>query len=187
MTREEAINILEEVKELDDSIYQYNTKYLKALDVAIKALEQQSMPTLVLPDVDKEVESYWQMLKHPVMKHIMDETIENLPSVKQEPCEDTISRQAAIDAANKVIERDTSGNNDVVNAMIAWSAYIKSLPSVKPQTGYWILKIEDWCKWTCSKCGHTERTDIHVSLGYDFCPKCGAKMLEEPTGSESEG
>ena len=46
---------------------------------------------------------------------------------------DLISRQAAIDAANKVIERDTSGNNDVVNAMIAWSAYIKSLPSVKPQ------------------------------------------------------
>ena len=41
MTREEAIDILEEVKELDDSIYQYNTKYLKALDVAIKALEQE--------------------------------------------------------------------------------------------------------------------------------------------------
>ena len=39
MTREEAINILEEVKELDDSIYQYNTKYLEALDVAIKTLE----------------------------------------------------------------------------------------------------------------------------------------------------
>ena len=41
MTREEAIDILEEVKELDDSIYQYNTKYLKALDVAIEALEQE--------------------------------------------------------------------------------------------------------------------------------------------------
>ena len=52
---------------------------------------------------------------------------------EQEPSGDLISRQAAIDAANKVIERDTSGNNDVVNAMIAWSAYIKSLPSVKPQ------------------------------------------------------
>ena len=41
MTREETIDILEEVKELDDSIYQYNTKYLKALDVAIESLKQE--------------------------------------------------------------------------------------------------------------------------------------------------
>ena len=53
--------------------------------------------------------------------------------VKQKPWEDCISRQAVMDAADKVIERDTSGNNDVVNAMIAWSAYIKSLPPVTPQ------------------------------------------------------
>lgn len=41
MTLDEAIEILEEVKELDDSIYQYNTRYLEALDIAIKALEQE--------------------------------------------------------------------------------------------------------------------------------------------------
>jgi hypothetical protein len=63
-----------------------------------------------------------------------------IKALDQESCDvpdinvgDMISRQAAIDVANKVIERDTSGNNDVVNAMIAWSAYIKSLPSVTPQ------------------------------------------------------
>ena len=32
---------------------------------------------------------------------------------------DTISRQTAIDAADNIIERDTSGNNDVVKAMTA--------------------------------------------------------------------
>lgn len=63
---------------------------------------------------------------------------------------------------------------------------VKAIPSAEPKTGHWILKIEDWNKWICSKCGHTERTDIHVSLGYDFCPKCGANMSENPTGSESE-
>lgn len=47
---------------------------------------------------------------------------------------DCISRQAAIDAAREIIERDTSGNNDVVNAMIAWSVYIKGLPPVTPQS-----------------------------------------------------
>ena len=41
MNKEEAINILEEVKELDDSISQYNIKYLEALDMAIKALENE--------------------------------------------------------------------------------------------------------------------------------------------------
>lgn len=40
MTIEEAIDIMKEVKELDDSIYQYNTTYRKALDMLIEAVEQ---------------------------------------------------------------------------------------------------------------------------------------------------
>ena len=40
MTREEAIEILEEVRTIDDSMYQYNERYLQALDLAIKALKQ---------------------------------------------------------------------------------------------------------------------------------------------------
>jgi len=39
MTREEAIEILEEVKVLDDSMYQFNPKYMESLDMAIKALQ----------------------------------------------------------------------------------------------------------------------------------------------------
>lgn len=46
------------------------------------------------------------------------------------------------------------------------------------KTGYWILKIEDWNKWICSNCGFSERTDIHVTLGYKYCPSCGARMIE---------
>lgn len=42
--------------------------------------------------------------------------------------------------------------------------------------GHWICTIEDWNKWTCSECGFCKRTDIHVSLGYNYCPNCGAKM-----------
>ena len=38
MTYEEAADILEEVKEIDDSMYQYNSKYMEALDVAITLL-----------------------------------------------------------------------------------------------------------------------------------------------------
>ena len=41
MTIEEAIEILEEVKTIDDSMYAYNDSYLAALDMAIEALKAQ--------------------------------------------------------------------------------------------------------------------------------------------------
>jgi len=40
MTKQEAIEILEEVKELDDTMYAYNPEYMNALDMAIKALKE---------------------------------------------------------------------------------------------------------------------------------------------------
>jgi len=50
------------------------------------------------------------------------------------PYTDAISRQAAIDAADNIIERDTSGNNDVVKAMTAWKMYVEALPSAQPES-----------------------------------------------------
>ena len=44
MNKSEAIEILEEVKILDDSIYQYSKAYLEALDVAIDALKTDAIP-----------------------------------------------------------------------------------------------------------------------------------------------
>ena len=100
--------------------------------------------------------------------------------LKQEPYEDAISRQAV----NTLVDELARAISDERCCMSRGRSTatimqdILDLPPVKPQerTGHWILKIEDWNKWTCSECGYTERTDIHVSLGYDFCPKCGAKM-----------
>lgn len=40
MTPEEAIEILEEVKELDDTMYAYNPAYMNAMDMAISALKE---------------------------------------------------------------------------------------------------------------------------------------------------
>ena len=39
MTNRDAINLLDEVKILDDTMYAYNPSYLEALDMAITALE----------------------------------------------------------------------------------------------------------------------------------------------------
>ena len=46
---------------------------------------------------------------------------------------DLINRQAAIDGADAIITRDTSGNNDVVKAMTAWKSYVEALPSAQPK------------------------------------------------------
>jgi len=41
MTKEDAVNILEEIKVIDDSMYQYSEAYMTALDMAIEALREQ--------------------------------------------------------------------------------------------------------------------------------------------------
>lgn len=44
--------------------------------------------------------------------------------------------------------------------------------------GEWKTELDEfgWNKNTCTHCGYVKRTDIHVSLGWNFCPKCGADM-----------
>lgn len=42
----------------------------------------------------------------------------------------------------------------------------------------WSLADNGWADHTCSRCGYTENTDIHVSLGYNYCPNCGRKVVD---------
>ena len=96
-----------------------------------------------------------------------------IKALEQEPCNDTINREKAI---KSIKEQFSYGECYCDEYSIV--GLMNDLPLVAPnqKTGHWILTIEDWNKWTCSECGFKERTDIHVTLGYRFCPKCGAKM-----------
>jgi len=100
----------------------------------------------------------------------------------QDATSDLISRTAAIDAAEKIIERDTSGNNAVVNAMIAWSEYIRALPPAQPEPheGHWIKHIDpfDGEQYECSECGVLWEFNDGTPEDNEayFCPKCGTKM-----------
>ena len=78
MTKEEAKEILEEVKDLDDSMYQYISAYEEALDMAIKALSQEPCEDAVSRQAVKE-----QMIKYGFHAPDMTVTefIEDLPSV----------------------------------------------------------------------------------------------------------
>ena len=101
---------------------------------------------------------------------------------------DLINRQDAIDGADEIIKRDTSGNNAVVEAMKAWKAYIGNLPSAERKRGKWELSRRDenvydirgnrsWANWyRCSNCRFThEFIENHIGQ-YNYCPQCGAYM-----------
>lgn len=53
-------------------------------------------------------------------------------------------------------------------------------PSAEGKRGVaeWIWKpaSNGWADHVCSNCGFTENTDIHVSLGWRYCPQCGFYM-----------
>ena len=100
--------------------------------------------------------------------------IKALEALKQEPCEDAISRQSVYD------ELEKWDWQELYLPIHFKENIVDELPSVTPTrpTGHWIYELEDWNKWTCSECGWSKRTDIHVKLGYNYCPNCGADMKE---------
>ena len=96
--------------------------------------------------------------------------------LEQEPCEDCISRQAAIDA----IEEDKRNGNDSCFASNydaqCFKQIIKELPPVKPEQkmGRWVEHFDESGKWyECDQC----HTDWGGAVNY--CPNCGAKMEGE--------
>jgi rubredoxin len=94
---------------------------------------------------------------------------------------DLISRQAAIDAVSKALDRQTLLYGFV--RKVALDA-IKNLPTVQPERkrGHWVeIGDEPYDKWECDVCGFVidgsgcidpeEYRDV-----YKFCPNCGADM-----------
>ena len=92
-------------------------------------------------------------------------------SKKVVPCEDAVSRQAAIDA---VIKRDA-------NCGIDSAEVLKDLPSAEPErkTGRWIKDSDVAFHWKCSECGSYlfwDKTKYFLREEDKpiFCPNCGS-------------
>ena len=66
MTPEEAIEILEEIKELDDTLYAYNAAYMDALEVALFALKeiQQYREIGTVEEVEQNNRDLKQQINH---------------------------------------------------------------------------------------------------------------------------
>lgn len=105
---------------------------------------------------------------------------------EQEPCEDCISRQAAIDAVHKEFDEclvwDESGEKTANNV----EQILEELPSATPQqkTGRWIAQDIHNCHtdFKCSECDYIH-SFMHLygepTADYTYCPNCGAKMEVE--------
>ena len=97
---------------------------------------------------------------------------------EQEPCEDAVSRQAVLNEFY-----------DVKNLY----ERIKQLPSVRPQEpkiGYWSKFGEKWGgtqAWECSICkNHYDIHAVYTKIPYNYCPNCGAKMVESQESEDAE-
>ena len=145
----------------------------------------------------RELYVLWDRHKHyegkEAIRYFMDgnytESLEiAIEALEQEPCDDCISRKAVLDAidAHKYSDSFCEEHN------IDWSInlgmvhiLVNELPSVTPQQkiGRWISNAEDDLKiseYTCSNCKGLSDEDS------DFCPKCGAKMVEPQNGGDAD-
>ena len=99
-----------------------------------------------------------------------------MEALKREPCEDCISRQAAIEAMKELIISDIEEyhqNNQAVNNCIAT---VWELPSVTPKRarGKWMTEHNK---------GYVQCSNCHKRVPFckrsNFCPNCGTDMRGE--------
>ena len=85
------------------------------------------------------------------------------------PCDDTISRQAALDIYD---DYNVAVENGELEAYRKHRERLLKLPSTQPKTGHWIhfANSDD-----CSECGWSTGKYISPSK---YCPNCGAIMAE---------
>lgn len=102
---------------------------------------------------------------------------------KQEPCTDTISRQAAIDAIEDDARCGVYSHFASYDDAQAFKNYIKDLPPVKhtEKVGHWIVKGESWY---CSRCNEPI-CEIYDGKPYEkYCPYCGSYNGGGDNGNE---
>ena len=70
----------------------------------------------------------------------------------------------------------TTSKNVTVNGINLSNNASSNLLKENVRYGEWQFSFADngWADHTCSACGYTINTDVHVSVNYPVCPNCGA-------------
>ena len=103
-----------------------------------------------------------------------------LYKMKQESCEDAISRKDVIEAVDKAYPN--LDRQDI-------KQFLYDAKSVNPKqkTGHWIF---DQHNWHCSECGESPKTKGYVGSAefmaehFKYCNHCGTKMVEPQESEE---
>lgn len=200
MTRGKAIEIMQINRDgvANMSWSEDRTKTLAAFDMAIKALEQEPRDDEITLKVKRGVLKSRQrgMVIYNVawLREHWQMEMDIVCGVK--PCEDAISRQAALDAFGLSEKtRKYGGDHSGYDTMMLYEIQqtLEDLPTVNPQepkTGRWEWIQYDYNpqlgNWHCSECkcvvvecvGKNEKGGIPL---YRYCPQCGAKIESEGT------
>lgn len=145
MTREEAMAFLQGRIDLIDKYYPQIEDYRDALDIAIKALEQ-------------------------------------------EPCEDVVSRQSVLNTLDKRFDSIPVGQTTEI---LLLRKDLRELPpaTLTQKKGKWEQYGDFWKeKYRCSECKEEQPKILcgEQIIGHwsDYCPNCGAKMVENEEDKE---
>lgn len=112
--------------------------------------------------------------------------IETMPTGKQRPCEDAISRNELLSRIDAERKRLLSLKMDGAEHIIVHHArrIIEDLPSVTPQPkiGKWIEQegFDGDTYYDCSECGESFCLIDGTPADnlYNYCPNCGSKLTE---------
>ena len=187
MTNEEAIKTLKGIFDWMKGDERWTDAEFISIEMGIKALEQDTVSRAVYLQCAWERDIAIEQLKQ--LGYSFGEKIRT--------DNDTISRQAAIDALERIFDRceeievhlpegdpDRTGYKMYPDYMTVWK-YLRQLPSAQPKrkTGKWIYQSGlGWGEtWICSECGEKTTSTIMGKPRYEWCPMCGADMRERRT------
>lgn len=104
MTPKEAIEILEEVKELDDTLYAYSDAYMEALEVALYALKEiQNYRKLGTLEELARAKKYIDLAKkHGTIGEMIDECAKYEEIGTVEECREAMKKQKPIEGWNSM-------------------------------------------------------------------------------------
>lgn len=109
-----------------------------------------------------------------------------IKALEQEPCEDTISRQAVNTLVDE-LARAISDERCCISRGRSTATIMRDfyhLPSVNPQakTGHWIAEdmFDGNLAYRCSECSELFWIESGTPKDneYNFCPKCGKRLVE---------